>query len=82
MDKDEEYEKHQNEAWVSYAWRQVCERPQMVLAVIGLVAAGFLYNDLRELMQSQTQTNLQIAQELRELNVRVKNLENRTNGVP
>lgn len=82
MDKDEEYEKHQNESWVSYAWRQVCERPQMVLAVIGLVAAGFLYNDLRELMQSQTQTNLQIAQELRELNVRVKNLENRTNGVP
>lgn len=66
----------------SYAWRQVCEKPQMVLAVIGFVAAGFLYNDLRELMQSQTQTNLQIAQELRELNVRVKNLENRTNGVP
>ena len=47
----------------------------MVLAVIGLVAAGFLYHDLRNLMQSQTQTNLQIAQELRELNIRVQNLE-------
>ncbi len=59
----------------SYAWRQTCEKPQMVLAVIGLVAAGFLYHDLRNLMQSQTQTNLQIAQELRELNIRVQNLE-------
>ena len=59
----------------SYAWRQVCEKPQMVLAVIGLVAAGFLYHDLRDLMQSQTMTNLQIAKELRELNVRVQNLE-------
>ena len=54
----------------------------MVLACIGLVAAGFLYHDLRQLMQSQTATNVQIAQELRELNVRVQNLENRTNGVP
>lgn len=59
----------------SYMWRQVCEKPQMVLACIGLVAAGFLYHDLRQLMQSQTATNVQIAQELRELNVRVQNLE-------
>lgn len=59
----------------SYAWRQLCEKPQMVLACIGLVAAGFLYHDLRNLMLSQTQTNLQIAQELRELNIRVQNLE-------
>ncbi len=64
----------------SYAWRQVCEKPQMVLAVIGLVAAGFLYHDLRDLMQSQTMTNLQIAKELRELNIRVSHLENRANG--
>lgn len=63
----------------SYAWRQVCEKPQMVLAVIGLVAAGFLYHDLRDLMQSQTMTNLQIAKELRELNIRVSHLENRAN---
>ena len=47
----------------------------MVLAVIGLIAAGFLYHDLRELMHSQTQTNLQIANELRELNIRVSHLE-------
>lgn len=64
------------EPWYSYAWRQVCEKPQMVLAVIGLVAAGFLYHDLRDLMQSQTMTNLQIAKELRELNIRVSHLEN------
>lgn len=68
------------EPWYSYAWRQVCEKPQMVLAVIGLVAAGFLYHDLRDLMQSQTMTNLQIAKELRELNIRVSHLENRANG--
>lgn len=63
----------------SYVWRQVCEKPQMALAVIGLVAAGFLYHDLRDLMQSQTMTNLQIAKELRELNIRVSHLENRAN---
>ncbi len=68
-------EKHEGEAWYSYAWRQLCEKPQMVLAVIGLVAAGFLYHDLRELMHSQTATNLQIANELRELNIRVSHLE-------
>lgn len=68
------------EPWYSYAWRQVCEKPQMVLAVIGLVAAGFLYHDLRNLMQSQTMTNLQIAKELRELNIRVQHLEHRANG--
>ena len=52
----------------------------MVLAVIGLVAAGFLYHDLRELMQSQTETNLQIAREMREMNVRMQNLEHRAKG--
>lgn len=64
----------------SYMWRQLCEKPQMVLAVIGLVAAGFLYHDLRELMQSQTETNLQIAREMREMNVRMQNLEHRAKG--
>lgn len=63
----------------SYAWRQVCEKPQMVLAVIGIVAACFLYHDLRELMHSQTATNLQIANELRELNLRVSHLEKYSN---
>ncbi len=68
-------EKVEGEAWYSYAWRQLCEKPQMVLAVIGIVAAGFLYHDLRELMHSQTATNLQIANELRELNIRVSHIE-------
>lgn len=68
-------ERRKDEQWISYAWRQVCEKPQMVLAVIGLVAAGFLYHDLRDLMHSHTVTNLQIANELRELNIRVANLE-------
>ena len=44
----------------------------MVLESIGLVATGFLYHDLRALMQSQTQTNIQIAEELRELNIRAE----------
>lgn len=68
-------DERKGEHWYAYAWRQVCEKPQMVLAVIGLIAAGFLYHDLRELMHSQTQTNLQIANELRELNIRVSHLE-------
>ena len=54
----------------------------MALECMGLVAAGFLYHDLRELMQSQTQTNLQIAQELRELNIRVQNLEHKSKSPP
>ena len=54
----------------------------MALACVGLVAAGFLYHDLRELIQSQTQTNLQIAKELRELNIRVQNLELKSKSSP
>ena len=44
----------------------------MALGGIGLGVAGFLYHDL---MQAQTETSRQIAIELRELNVRVMELE-------
>ena len=44
----------------------------MALEGIGLGAAGFLYHDL---MQAQMETSRQIAIELRELNVRVMELE-------
>ena len=43
---------------------------------------GVPLHDLRELMQSQTQTNLQIAEELRELNIRVQNLEHKSKSTP
>ena len=41
----------------------------------GLAMTCYLYTDFHELMQSQVDTNRQIATELRELNVRVMELE-------
>ena len=47
----------------------------------GLAMTCYLYTDLHDLMQAQTETSRQIATELRELNVRVLELENRSSKV-
>ena len=47
----------------------------------GLAMTCYLYTDLHELMQAQTETSRQIALELRELNVRVLELEQRSSKV-
>lgn len=44
----------------------------------GLAMTCYMYTDFHDLMQSQTETNKQIATELRELNVRVMELEHQT----
>ena len=41
----------------------------------GLAMTCYLYTDLHDLMQAQTETSRQIATELRELNIRVMELE-------
>jgi len=68
-------QRRENEPWYSYAFRQVCEKPAAVLACAGLVAAGFLYSDLRALFREQTEAYKQVAAQLTELNVRISELE-------
>lgn len=71
----------ENEPWVAYALRYSVElvenHARSVLALIGLVAAGWLYSDLRGLILAQTDSYRDIALELRELNIRITNLEHK-----
>ena len=54
----------------------VREYTREVVTFGGLAMTCYLYTDLHDLMQAQTDTSRQIATELRELNVRVMELEN------
>ena len=69
----------EGEPWALYALRYAVElvdsHARSVLAVAGFAAAVFLYMDLRGLILAQTDSYRQISNELRELNVRVSNLE-------
>lgn len=68
-------ERKQNEPWFAYAFRQVCEKPLAALACVGLIAAGFLYCDLRSLFHEQTEAYRQVGSQLSEMNVRISELE-------
>ena len=72
------------EPWAFYAFRYtvelVEEHARSVLAVIGLVAAAFLYSDLRGLILAQTESYQHITEELREMNIRISNLEHKANN--
>lgn len=54
----------------------VREYTREIVTFGGLAMTCYLYTDLHDLMQAQTDTSRQIATELRELNVRVMELEN------
>ena len=53
----------------------VREYTREIVTFGGLAMTCFLYHDLRGLMQAQTEASMEIARELRELNVRVMELE-------
>lgn len=57
----------QNEPWYAWGFRQVVEKPAAVMAIIGWVAAGYLYADIRTYMGESTQA-LQALTEKMELN--------------
>lgn len=58
-------ERIENEPWYSYAFRQVVEKPAAVMAIIGWVAAGFLYYDLREFIAKNTEAIQNVSEELK-----------------
>jgi hypothetical protein len=57
-------ERMENEPWYSYAFRQVVEKPAAVMAIIGWVAAGVLYCDLREFVAANTVAIQQVSEKL------------------
>lgn len=78
-------ERKPNESLIVYLLHYVAERPQVILAVIGLVAAGYMYVDLRKFITEQTMAFRDVALQLQEMNVRIQHLErehefSRTNG--
>lgn len=56
----------------------VREYTREIVTFGGLAMTCFLYHDFHDLMQAQTETSKQIAIELRELNVRVMELEHQS----
>ena len=69
----------EGEPWIAYAFRYAVEltdsRARSVLTVICLAAACWFYHDLRTLILAQTESYRAISLELRELNIRISNLE-------
>lgn len=65
----------ENEAWIMWAFRQLCEKPGAVLSVLCVVAVCILYMDLRGLFQEQTEAYRAVAEKLSEMNVRISELE-------
>lgn len=72
-------ERKSGEGLISYLIRQVAEKPSMVLSVIGLVAAGVLYTDMRQLMKEQSAAYMETAKALQALTMRIENLEKSVN---
>lgn len=68
-------EKKADEPFYSYAFRQVVEKPSAVLACIGMVAAVFLYLDLRNLFIAQTEAYKAVGEQLLEMNLRISEIE-------
>ena len=60
-------EPKQNEPWYAWIFRQVVEKPAAVMAIIGWVAAGYLYADMREFIENSTDALQQLSERI-ELN--------------
>lgn len=46
----------QQEPWYAWMFRQVVEKPAAVMAIIGWLAAAYIYADLRDFIESSTST--------------------------
>lgn len=68
-------QRKEHEPYVLYLLRYAAEQPRTILAVVGLVAAGVMYGDMRALMREQVQAYREVASQLSELNVRITDLE-------
>lgn len=69
-------QRREGEAWVVWVLRQMVERPVAIVTVVSWAAAAVLYVDVRSFMREQTQAYVETATALRELSLRISQLEN------
>lgn len=63
------------EKLLPYLLRYLQEQPRVAMAAIATICAIGIYVDARSFFREQTDACLQVANELKELNVRVSHLE-------
>ena len=68
-------ERKEDEVWIAYFIRQIKESPLVILAIIGLAAAALLYQDIHEMVISQTAANTEIVNTLKAMDARLQVLE-------
>lgn len=75
-------ERKQNEPMVVYLLRYVAEQPRALLAMLGFLAAGYMYVDLMAFVRENTANMRDIAAQMRDLcaqvgeaNTRLQHLE-------
>lgn len=70
-------ERREKENMVAYLLRYVAEQPKAILALIGLIAASFVYIDFRSYINENTQCQRESVKVLTELTIRIQELEAR-----
>ncbi len=75
--KDIMCERKQGEGTVAYSLRLLVHEPRVVLGGIGLVAACFLYWDLRTMFHAQAESYREITAELRDIREDLAELKHR-----
>lgn len=68
-----------NEPLLVYAFRQFCEKPHAVMAFIVMVAAAYIYFDIRNIFLRLVDKVDGMETQLVEMNVRIANIERLNN---
>lgn len=71
----------ENEPWWAYMARWLVEQPRVLLSIVGLVAAGVFYYDLRAYMLEQQEVQAKTVRVLTELSIRLQNIEKRVEKI-
>lgn len=67
--------RNEGEKLLPYLLRYIQEQPRAVMATVGMACAIGVYVDARSFFSDQTDAFRSVAEELKELNVRVSHLE-------
>ncbi|MGN1309419.1 MAG: hypothetical protein ACI4XO_06220 [Akkermansia sp.] len=73
-------ERNQGEPIGSYLLRLAVTKPTTVFWMIGFLAAGWIYTDMKELLVTNTEVMRETASALREINDRLEQLESKVNN--
>lgn len=68
-------QKKPNENVIVYFFRQLAEKPLEVVCTLAIGGMVFLYSDLRDFMNAQTQAFQEFTLSLKEQNLRIQHLE-------